>query len=262
MLNTRKFAALSLLSALASNIAFAEDNAAVMVNGVAVPQVRIDSRVKAALAQGQQDTPELRKAVREDVINLEVLAQEAVRLGLDKDADVAQQIEIARESILAGAFVQNNMKDHTITEEQLKQEYDKIKVTAGGKEYNVRHILVESDVDARAIIAKLGKKGNFNKIAAEKSMDTGSADQGGALGWAVPSSFDPSFAEGLVSLKKGEYSKTPVESQYGWHIIKLDDVRDLKIPPFEEFKPQIAQSLQQKAIADTVTALRAKAKID
>ena len=106
------------------------------------------------------------------------------------------------------------------------------------------------------------KKGNFSKIAAEKSIDEGSAAQGGELGWTVPGSFDPSFAEGMISLKKGGYSKTPVESQYGWHIIKLDDVRDLKIPPFEELKPQITQRMQQQAIQDTVTALRAKAKID
>lgn len=262
MLNTRKFATLTLLSALAIHPAFAEDKAAVMVNGIAIPQARIDARVKAALGQGQQDTPELRKAIREDVINLEVLAQEAARLGLDKDADVAQQIDIAKESILAGAFVQNSMKDHTISEDQLKQEYEKIKASAGEKEYNVRHILVETDVEARAIIAKLGKKGNFSKIAAEKSIDEGSAAQGGELGWTVPGSFDPSFAEGMISLKKGGYSKTPVESQYGWHIIKLDDVRDLKIPPFEELKPQITQRMQQQAIQDTVTALRAKAKID
>lgn len=262
MLNTRKFAALALLSALAINPAFAEDKTAVMVNGIAISQARIDSRVKAALAQGQQDTPELRKAIREDIINLEVLAQEATRLGLDKDSDVVQQIDVARESILAGAFVQSNMKDHAITDDQLKQEYDKIKATAGGKEYNVRHILVETDVEAKAIITKLGKKGNFGAIAKEKSLDTGSAEQGGELGWTVPSSFDPSFAEGLVSLKKGEYSKTPVESQFGWHIIKLDDVRDLKIPPFEEIKPQIAQRMQQQAIQETVAALRAKAKID
>ncbi|MEQ1525423.1 MAG: peptidylprolyl isomerase [Gallionella sp.] len=262
MLNTSKLVALTLFSTLAVNTAFAEDKAAILVNGIAIPQARLDARIKAAAAQGQPDTPELRKAIRDDVINLEVLSQEATRLGLDKDSEIAQQLDIARQSVLAGAYVQNNMKEHVITDDQLKQEYDKIKATAGGKEYNVRHILVETDVDARAIIAKLNKKGNFNAIAKEKSMDTGSAAQGGELGWTVPSSFDPSFAEGMVSLKKGEYSKTPVESQYGWHIIKLDDVRDLKIPPFEEIKPQIAQRMQQQAIQEAVATLRDKAKID
>lgn len=262
MLNTSKFAALTLLSALAANTAFAEDKAAVMVNGVAIPQARIDFRIKAAMAQSQPDTPELRKAVREDIINLEVLAQEATRLGLDKESDVVQQIDIARESVLAGAFVQNNMKNNVATDEQLKQEYDKLKVTLGGKEYNARHILVETEAEAKTIIAQLGKKAKFDKLAAEKSKDSGSAEQGGSLGWTVPSSFVPSFAAALMSLKKGEYTKEPVQTEFGWHVIKLDDLRDLKMPSFEELKPQIVQRMQQQSVQDTIAALRAKAKID
>ncbi len=262
MLNTSKLVTLTLLSALASNTAFAEDKAAVMVNGVAIPQTRIDGRIKAAAAQGQPDTPELRKAVREDIINLEVLAQEATRLGLDKEPDLAQQIEIARESVLAGAFVQNNMKNNATTDEQLQAEYTKIKATAGGKEYNARHILVESEAEAKAIIAQLGKKGKFDKLAKEKSMDSGSAEHGGELGWTVPSSFVPPFAAALASLKKGEYTKDPVQTEFGWHIIKLDDLRDLKMPSFEELKPQILQRMQQQSVQDTIAALRAKAKID
>jgi peptidyl-prolyl cis-trans isomerase C len=261
MLNTRNFAAFTLLGALATT-AFAEEKAAILVNDIPIPQARLDVRVKAALAQGQPDTPDLRKAIREDVINLEVLSQEAIRLGLDKDVDTVQQLDIARESVLAGAFVQNHLKGNALSDEMLRQEYDKIKASAGSKEYNVRHILVETDVEARTIITKLGKKANFAAIAKEKSLDTVSAAQGGELGWVVPSSFDPSFAEGMVGLKKGEYSKTPVESQFGWHVIKLDDVRDLKIPPFEELKPQIAQRMQQQSIQDAVATLRDKAKID
>lgn len=262
MLNTRKFAALTLLGALIAHTAFAEDKAAVMVNGVAVPQARIDFRIKAAIAQGQPDTPELRKAIREDVINLEVLAQEATRLGLDKEPDVSQQVDIAKESVLAGAFVQSQMKNNVVTDEQLKEEYDKLKVSLGGKEYNPRHILVSSEAEAKAIIVQLGKKGKFDKLAAEKSIDSGSAAQGGSLGWTVPSSFVPPFASAMMSLKKGEYTKEPVQSEFGWHIIKLDDVRDLKIPPFDELKPQIQQRMQQQSIQDTITGLRAKAKID
>lgn len=262
MLNTRNFAALTLFSALVINTAFAEDKAAVMVNGIAIPQSRIDARIKAAAAQGQPDTPELRKAIREDVINLEVLAQEATRLGLDKDADIAQQIEIAKESVLAGAFVQNNLKNNVLTDEKLQQEYNNIKATAGGKEYNARHILVESEADAKAIIAQLGKKGKFEKLAKEKSIDSGSADHGGELGWTVPSSFVPAFATAMTALKKGEYTKDPVQTEFGWHVIKLDNVRDLKMPSFEELKPQISQRMQQQSIQETVSTLRDKAKID
>ncbi|NOU01230.1 MAG: peptidylprolyl isomerase [Gallionella sp.] len=262
MLNTSKLAALTLISAFTINTAFAEDKAAVMVNGIAIPQARIDGRIKAAAAQGQPDTPELRKAVREDIINLEVLAQEAIRLGLDKDPDAAQQIEVARESVLASMFVQSSMKNNIATEEQLKQEYDKIKATAGGKEYNARHILVETEAEAKAIIAQLGKKGKFDKIAAKESKDAGSAEHGGELGWTVPSSFVPPFAAALTSLKKGEYTKEAVQTEFGWHVIKLDDVRELKMPSFEELKLQIAQRMQQQSVQDTIAALRAKAKID
>lgn len=263
MLNTSKFSALTLLSVLATNIAFAEEKAAVMVNGIAIPQARIDFRVKAAIAsQGQADTPELRKAIREDIINLEVLAQEATRLGLDKESEVVQQLDIARESVLAGAFVQNNLKNNAVTDEQLRQEYDKIKAAAGGKEYKARHILVETETEAKEIIAQIGKKGKFDKLAAAKSIDSGSAEHGGELDWTVPSSFVPSFAAAMTSLKKGEYTKEPVQTEFGWHVIKLDDLRNLKMPSFEELKPQIAQRMQQQSIQGTVSTLRDKAKID
>lgn len=262
MLKTGKFAALAILGALAINPAFAEDKSAALVNGVSIPQARVDLRVKIAAAQGQPDSPELRKAIREDMINLEVMAQEATKLGLDKNAEVLQQAELARQQVLVGAFVQDYVKNHPISDDQLKQEYDKLKAKLGDKEYNARHILVETEAEAKTIIAQLGKKGKFDKLAAEKSKDAGSAERGGSLGWAVPSSFVPAFADALLSLKKGDYTRVPVQSQFGWHVIKLDDVRDLKVPPFEELKPQLQQRLQQQSIQKAITDLRAKAKIE
>lgn len=261
MLKTGKFAALAILGALAINPAFAEDKSAALVNGVSIPQARIDLRVKAAAAQGQADSPELRKAIRDDMINLEVMAQEAVKAGLDKNADVIQQVELAKQSVLVGAFVQDYAKSHPISEDQLKQEYDKLKAKLGNKEYNTRHILVETEAGAKDIIAQLGKKAKFEKLAA-KSKDTGSAAQGGSLGWAVPGNFVPEFANALLNLKKGEYTKEPVQSQFGWHVIKLEDTRDLKVPPFEEVKPQLQQRLQQQSIKKAIDELRAKAKIE
>lgn len=261
MLKTGKFAALAILGALAINPAFAEDKSAALVNDVSIPQARIDLRVKAATAQGQADSPELRKAIRDDMINLEVMAQEAVKTGLDKNADVVQQVELAKQSVLVGAFVQDYVKNHPISEDQLKQEYDKLKAKLGNKEYNTRHILVETEAEAKAIIAQLGKKAKFEKLAA-KSKDTGSAAQGGSLGWAVPGNFVPEFANALLNLKKGEYTKEPVQSQFGWHVIKLDDTRELKAPPFEEVKPQLQQRLQQQSIKKAIDELRAKAKIE
>ncbi|OGS93578.1 MAG: peptidylprolyl isomerase [Gallionellales bacterium GWE2_58_10] len=261
MLKSGKFAALAILGALAINPAFAEEKSAAMVNGISIPQTRIDLRVKAATAQGQADSPELRKAIREDMINLEVLVQEAARLGLDKNPDVVQQVELTRQQVLAGAFVQDYAKSHPVSEDQLKQEYDKLKAKLGSKEYNARHILVESEEDAKAIITQLGKKAKFEKLA-EKSKDTGSASQGGSLGWNIPGNFVPEFANVMINLKKGEYTKEPVKSQFGWHVIKLDDVRDMKVPSFEEIKPQLQQRFQQQSIQKAIADLRAKAKIE
>lgn len=262
MLKTVKIAALAIIGILAINPAFAEDKSAAMVNGISIPQSRIDLRVKAAAAQGQPDTPELRKAVREDMINLEVVAQEAKKNGLDKNPEVIEQMELAKESVLVGAYVQDYAKSHPISEDQLKQEYDKLKTTLGSKEYSVSHILVDTEDEAKAIIAQLGKKGKFDKIAKAKSKDAGSAEKGGSLGWAVPSNFVPPFANALLTLKKGTYTKEPVKTQFGWHVIKLDDERSLKVPSFEELKPQIEQRLQQKTIQDLITELRSKAKIE
>jgi peptidyl-prolyl cis-trans isomerase C len=261
MFKTGKLATLAILSALAINTAFAEDKSAAMVNGVSIPQSRIDLRVKVATQQGQPDTPELRKSIREDMINLEVLAQEAAKQGLDKSSEVTQQIALARQTVLANAFVQDYVMNHPVSDDVLKQEYEKLKANVGTKEYKARHILVETEAEAQSIIAQLGKKAKFEKLAA-KSKDAGSAEHGGELEWAVPSNFVAPFANAMVGLKKGEYTKEPVQTQYGWHIIKLDDVRDLKVPPFDELKPQLQQRMQQQMIQNAISEMRDKAKIE
>ncbi len=262
MLKIGKFAVLAILGALAIDPAFAEDKSAAMVNGVSIPQARIDLRVKAAAAQGQADSPELRKAIREDMINVELMAQEAARLGLDKNPDVVQQVELARQQVLVIAFMQEHAKNHPVGEDQLKQEYDQQKAMLGDKEYNARHILVETEAEAKDIIAQLGKKGGkFEKLAA-KSRDAGTAQRGGELGWSVPRNYVPEFANALLNLKKGEYTKEPVQTQFGWHVIKLEDMRDLKVPSFEETRPKLQQRLQQQAIRKAIEELRAKAKVE
>ena len=263
MLKTNKFVALVILGVLAANPAFAEDKSAAMVNGVSIPQALVDMRTKDAITQGQADSTELHKAILEDLISIEVMAQEATRLDLDKSDDVMQQTEMARQSVLANAFVQDYVKNHPINEEQLTQEYDQRKAQFGDKEYNVRHIMVDTEGEAKSIIALLAKKGNkFEKLAAEKSRDADSAAHGGSLGWAVPNSFVPPFANALRNLKKGERTKEPVKTEFGWHIIMVDDIRDLKSPPFDEVKPQLLQRLQRQAIKKAIDDLRAKAIIE
>lgn len=263
MLKIQKFAVAALLSALVAQPALADDKSAAMVNGVSIPQARIDARVKDAVAQGQTDSPELRKAVRENMIRFELVIQEAKKLGLDKKPEVVQQIDTATQQVLLTAFVRDYAENHPISDDVLKQEYDKLKAKLGDKEYNARHILVATEAEAKDIITQLGgkKPKKFEALAA-KSKDTGSAENGGSLGWSAPSNFVPEFANALVSLKKGEYTKTPVQSQFGWHVIKLDDVRDLKAPPFDEVKPQLQQRLQQQAIQKAIEELRTKAKVE
>lgn len=255
-----KLAALTILGVIAVNPVYAEDKSAATVT-ITIPQQRVDLRVKAVAAQGQPDTPELRKAIREDLINIELISQEAVKQNLDKQPETVQLLELSRQQVLVGAFVQDYVKTHPVAEKEITEAYESLKNNLGSKEYNARHILVETENEAKAIIAQLGKKAKFEKLA-EKSKDTGSAGQGGSLGWAAPSSFVPSFASALTNLKKGEYTKAPVQSQFGWHVIKLEDVRDLKLPPFEELKPQLAQRMQQQAVQNMIAELRAKAKVE
>lgn len=261
MLKNAKFAALAIVGALAIQPAWAEDKSAAMVNGVSIPQARIDFMAKGMAARGQQDGPEMRKELREIAISQELMAQEAVKLGLDKKEDVVTAIELSRQSVLINAFQQEYVKSHPISEDQIQQEYDKLKAKLGNKEYNARHILVASEEEAKSIIAQLGKKAKFEKLA-EKSLDTGSAQQGGSLGWAPAVTYVPQFANALTGLQKGQYTKEPVQSQFGWHVIKLDDVRELKVPPFDELKPQLQQRLQQQSIQKAIADLKAKAKVE
>lgn len=240
------------LPAMAQNLA--------VVNGKPVPSSRADLMVKQMVAQGQQDTPELRAMVKDEMINREILVQEADKLGLGTKPEVKSQIEIARQSILIRALVADQLKKNPIKDADIKAEYDKFKAQAGDKEYHVRHILVEKEEDAKAIIAKLKAGAKFEDLA-KQSKDPGSAANGGDLDWATPSSFVKPFSDAMVSLQKGQLLDTPVKTQFGYHVIRLDDVRPAKIPTLEEVKPQITESLQQKKLQEYQKQLRAKAKI-
>ncbi len=261
MLIKKKLVVLAMLSVLACGSASAEEKSAALVNGVSIPQSQVDLAVQAEVKQGQVDSPELRKNIRESLIKRELIVQAAEKQGLDKTADVQREIAMARQSVLINAYLADYIKKNPVSEDLLKQEYEARKAKLGDKEYSARHILVETEAEAKDIIAKLGKKAKFEKLASQ-SKDTGSAANGGALGWAVPSNFVPPFAEALKSLKKGQYTKVPVQSQFGWHVIRLDDERALKIPSFEEVKPQLQQRLQQQTIQKAIADLQAGAKIE
>lgn len=240
------------LPAMAQNLA--------VVNGKPVPSSRADAMIKQMSAQGQQDTPQLRSMVKEELINREILMQEADRLGLSQSPEVKNQLEMARQAIVIRALVADYVKKNPVSEADMKAEYDKYKAQAGDKEYHARHILVEKEDDAKAIIAKLKSGAKFEDLA-KQSKDPGSAGKGGDLDWATPSSFVKPFSDAMVGLQKGQFTETPVHTQFGWHVIKLEDVRPAKVPSFEEVKPQIAEALQQQKLQAYQQELRKKAKI-
>jgi peptidyl-prolyl cis-trans isomerase C len=231
------------------------------VNGVAILKSRVDTIVRAQTAQGQQDTPELRAAIRDRLITSEVMVQEANRKGLAKQTDTANQIELMRMQILAQAFRTDYVKSHPVSDDVLKAEFEKIKSQMGDKEYKTRHILVENEAEAKEIIAKLKKGEKFEELA-KVSKDPGSKDHGGDLDWNPPGGFVKPFSDTMVKLEKGKYTETPVQSQFGWHVIQLDDVRPTNFPDFNEVKPGLQQRMQEAMFEKAVADLRAKAKVE
>ena len=246
-----------LLAAVALPV-FAQNLA--VVNGKPIPSSRADVMIQQLTAQGQPDSPQLRSMVKEELINREILMQEADKRGITSSPEVQNQFEIARQSIAIRALVQDYLKKNPVSDADVKAEYDKFKAQAGDKEYHARHILVETEDQAKAIIAKLKAGAKFEDLA-KQSKDPGSAAHGGDLDWASPASFVKPFSDAMVALKKGQFTETPVKTQYGYHVIQLLDVRPAKLPTLDEVKPQIEQSLQQKKLRAFQEELRSKAKI-
>jgi len=254
MQRTALFAAL----ALASGLALAQNVA--VVNNKPIPKTREDAWVKELVKQGQQDTPELRKMVKDRLIQNEILLQEASKRGIPDKPDVKFMLDIQRQNTLIQALLRDEMEKNPITDAQIKAEYDKQKASVGSKEYHARHILVETQPEAIVIIEQLKKGAKFEELA-KKSKDTGSAAKGGDLDWAAPDAYVKPFAEALQGLKKGEITEVPVQTQFGWHVIQLEDVRDTQFPPLEQVAPQIRESLQQQKVQAFVASLSKSAKI-
>ena len=240
--------------------AAAGDSKPITVNGSVIPKDRGDALFTEQLAQGTPDSPELRNAIKEEVIRREILAGEARKKGLDKNPMLKAQVELAQQAVLIRAYMQDFVRTHPVADADARKEYESIKTQLGNKEYKTRHILVEKEDEAKAIIAKLQKGEKFDELA-KQSKDPGSKDKGGDLGWSAPSAFVKQFSDALVKLEKGVFTAIPVKSDFGYHVIKLDDVRDLKVPTFEEAKPQITQRLQQKIVEEHILALRKSAKV-
>jgi len=251
-------AALAPLAVQAQNIA--------VVNGKPVPKARVDTIVsqvqKQAASRNQQVPPDLEKMVRDKVVTDEILSQEAERRGLAASPEFKSQMELARQSILIGLLSVDLDKMTKVTDADVQKEYDKFKAQATGTEYKARHILVEKEDEAKALIAQLKAGAKFDELAKKNSKDPGSAPNGGDLDFAGPGSYVPEFSAAMVALKKGEYTETPVKTQFGYHIIKLEDTRAAQFPPLADVKPQIQQRLAQQKAAAFRDELKAKAKTD
>ncbi|MDB5960875.1 MAG: peptidylprolyl isomerase [Massilia sp.] len=253
-----KPATLLVMTALVAAPAFAQNVAT--VNGKPIPAAKVDQIVKQVVAQGKQaDSPQLREAIKKDLINREVMIQEAERQGVANRPEVKMALDNARQSIVINAMLQDYVKKNPVKDADIKAEYDKYKAQVGDKEYHARHILVATEDEAKAIIAKLKAGGKFEELA--KQSKDGSAANGGDLDWASPASYVPEFSAAMVKLNKGQYTDTPVKSQFGYHIIKLEDTRAAKVPSFDEVKQQVAESIQQRRLAAYRDELSKKAKI-
>jgi peptidyl-prolyl cis-trans isomerase C len=254
---------LSAVAAATIAVAFpaAAQNVAI-VNGKPVPKSRVDVLASQIARSGRPVSPELQNQLKDEVITREVFMQEAQQRGLESSEDFKAQMELARQTLLIRELFADFQKKNPISDADIQAEYDKFVAANGGKEYRVRHILVESEAEAKKIIADLKKGAKFDDLAKKKSKDPGTAQKGGDLDWQNAAALVPEFSQVMIKLDKGQISPEPVKSSFGWHVIRVDEIREAQLPKLEEVKPQIAQQLQQQKLAKFQEDLRAKAKIE
>ena len=253
--------ALLLLATLSFNASAFAGDAVATVNGKPIKQSLFDFIVKDATDHGQKVDDNVRYVIMSKLISSELVLQEAQKSGMDKKPDYLAKEELTRRELLVNVYIQDYMKSHPVSESDTKAAYEKFKTELGDKEYNARHILVASEAEAKDVIAQLNKGGDFSKIAKEKSIDPGSKEKGGDLGWFALGGMVKPFSEAVSKLQKGKLSTDPVQTQFGWHVIKLDDIRELKAPPYDKVKDNLQKQLGQRQLEKMLTDLRAKATI-
>jgi len=260
-MQTHRFKFALLCFALFSHTLFAADNAIITVNGKPIKQSLYDFIVKDANERGQKVDENIKEVIISKLISSELLYQEAVRIGLDKKADYQLREELAKRELLVDSYLQDYVKTHPISETDIKAAYEKFKLELGDKEYKASHILLANETEAKDVIAQLGKGGDFGKIAKEKSRDPGSKEKNGDLGWFSLGGMVKPFSEAVAKLQKGSMSQEPVQTQFGWHVIKLEDVRELKAPPYEKVKDSLQKQLTKRQVEKMMLDLRSKATI-
>jgi peptidyl-prolyl cis-trans isomerase C len=232
-----------------------------IVNGKPVPVTRLNVLAEQIAASGRPVDDTIRAQLKDEVVLREIFMQEAQKRGVASSEEFKNQMALARETIMIRALFADFQKKNPVTDADLKAEYDQLVAANSGKEYRARHILVEKEDEAKAIIRSLKGGAKFEEIAKKQSKDAGSGANGGDLDWAAAASYVPEFSEAMVKLEKGQLTQEPVKSQFGWHVIRVDDVRQAEMPKFDDVKPQIAQQMQQQKLQDFQKELRDKAKV-
>jgi peptidyl-prolyl cis-trans isomerase C len=251
--------------------AHAAQPALTTVNGVAIDPAMVEFYRIQGRANGMSPAPEQDEDIQRHLVEQELLFQAASQAGYDKRPEVSGEVAHAQallraqmrataQAIVTRAYVADYLAQHPITDAQLRKQYDAARVLGGKTEYKARHILVKTEPEARAIIAKLKAGASFDSVAGN-SVDAVSERSGGRLDWSSPARFTPAFANALRQLGKGAYSKEPVKTEFGYHVIQVDDTRPLTPPSFDQLKGMLRQEAQRQQISDMVAALRAKAKI-
>ncbi|AUL46642.1 peptidylprolyl isomerase [Bordetella trematum] len=253
---------LTLVAACAIALPVYAQNAAT-VNGKAISQKSLDDFVKLLVSQGATDTPQLREQVKQEMINRQVFVQAAEKQGIAKQPDIQTEIDLARQGILVRALMADYLQKNPVSEATIEAEYNKIKKEQAGKlEYQVRHILVKDEKTAKDLEAQIKSgKLKFEDAAKKYSEDKGSATRGGELGWAPPSNYVAPFAEAVSKLKKGQLADKPVQTQFGWHIIQVEDTRPVEFPPLAQVRPQLEEMMRQQKLTDYQKQLRDQAKV-
>lgn len=260
-----KLQTLAAIALLAISSAASAQNIAI-VNGTAIPKSKLDGIVTLqnakAKAQGQQLPPNFADSIKPQLIDLEIYAQEATKRGLAATDEYKLQVELNKQTTLAAALFEDFKNKNAVTDAEMQAEYDKYAKENGGKEYKARHILVETEATAKALIAQIKKGAKFDVLAKKESKDSGSGANGGDLDWASAASYVKEFSDAMVKLEKGKMTDTPVKSQFGYHIIRVDDVREAKLPTIDQIKPQIKQQLEQQKMTKFQDDLRKSAKVE
>jgi peptidyl-prolyl cis-trans isomerase C len=257
-----KSTALLAATALLIPLAAQAQNVAI-VNGKAVPKSRVSVLLQQAARGGQQQiTPEMEARARDEVVLREIFSQEAEKRGIPGSADYKAQLELLRQTVLIRQLFNDYAASHKPTEAEAKAEYDRVKSQATGTEYRARHILVEKEEDAKKLIADIKAGAKFEDVAKKNSKDPGSAENGGDLDFAKPETYVPEFGQAMAKLKKGEMTETPAKTQFGYHIIKLEDTREAQFPAFDEVKAQLLKSLEQAKLQKYQEDLKNAAKTD